>query len=491
MALLVAPRAVSAAEMRASGGGGGGTSTADVSNPSHQRAWQAAHTEPTIPRLSLHMRAVDACAIQLMRSQGDPKDRYCFLFASAQLLSRKRLVALLSTQLAAPNAPAESLFIFTRDLFRHWRHASIPGDQLRIIIRAASACFSTAELNVIKLLAIAAAQSPPPIPRASPSLGRVPRFGATFTRTCSGDLFTSLSLSSPLPPFAASNAKLAEELAEWSALEEAALFSAVRPPELVRQAWQRDDKLKRAPNVTGNKKNNSKSFSFCFLFSHLPPTALVSHSNRLSLYIAAEIIGARDDDRQARVGRVHVALGVLRRALSLRAYNTAMAVFGGLNHGSVQRLKRLWMGVAPEQLKFFTDTEALLSHVGNYARLTAEIAAVPLGTPVMPYIGAALKDLALIHLGNRNFVGGKEVNFEKLRLLGRRIYALLRYQHFPFTHPWPMSSSVWAQAMLRADLPSEEELWHLSTMIEPKLYIPATDSAPARRMPFCFFFFLR
>lgn len=205
------------------------------------------------------------------------------------------------------------------------------------------------------------------------------------------------------------------------------------------------------------------------------------HFNRLSLWIAAEILGARDDDRQARVGRVQMAIGILKRALALRAYNTAMALFAGLNHGSVQRLKRMWMGVSAEHLKFFSDTEALLSHVGNYARLSQEIASVPAGTHVMPYVGAALKDLALIHLGNSNLQGKGQVNFEKIRLLGRRIHELLRHQQTRFSHTWPMSSSTWAQALTRPDLPTEEELWHLSAMIEPKLYIPATDSAPARR----------
>ena len=144
----------------------------------------------------------------------------------------------------------------------------------------------------------------------------------------------------------------------------------------------------------------------------------MSHFNRLSLYIAAEILGARDDDKQLRVTRVHVAIGILRRALSLRAYNTAMAVFAGLNHGSVQRQKRLWMLVSSDNLKFFRDAEQLLSHVGNYSRLTQELSSIPPGSSVMPYLGAALKDLALIHLGNRNYLEKKQVNFEKLRLLG-------------------------------------------------------------------------
>lgn len=150
----------------------------------------------------------------------------------------------------------------------------------------------------------------------------------------------------------------------------------------------------------------------------------MSHFNRLSLFVAAEILGQRDDDKALRVTRVHVAIGVLKRALSLHAYNTAMALFAGLNHGSVQRLKRMWMLVHAEHLKVFTDAEALLSHVGNYARLTQELSAIPPGTTVMPYLGAALKDLALIHLGNRNYLDKRQVNLEKIRLMGTHCGAL-------------------------------------------------------------------
>lgn len=130
--------------------------------------------------LALNLRGVDACAIQVMRGAATALDRAYFILAYPQLLPRTRLLALLSSQLLAPNSPADNLLTFTRELLRNWRHHAVPGNQLRGLLRAASARLPLAELNSLKLLCLSCSLTPPPTPRASPGLGRLPAFGHTF-----------------------------------------------------------------------------------------------------------------------------------------------------------------------------------------------------------------------------------------------------------------------------------------------------------------------
>jgi hypothetical protein len=99
-------------------------------------------------------------------------------------------------QFAAPDPPLDSLLIFARDLLRLWRHASIPGSLLRALIRAASSALPVSSVNQLKLLALAAVQTRPPLPRASPGLGRVADFGTTFQNRA-GWLLVALTTHTP------------------------------------------------------------------------------------------------------------------------------------------------------------------------------------------------------------------------------------------------------------------------------------------------------
>lgn len=177
MAVAV-PRAASSPSMpmRMSGRG----SQIPAQGPAIQRT---ASADPSLGLASAGFRPVDAFAIQVMRGATSAEDRQAFILAYQQLLTRRRLVELICGQLTSPTAAYDTLLTFTRDLLRHWRFQSVPGAQLKALVAAASALFNQSDLTHLKLLALAAAQAPPPLPRASPGLGKLPPFGVTFGGT--------------------------------------------------------------------------------------------------------------------------------------------------------------------------------------------------------------------------------------------------------------------------------------------------------------------
>ena len=105
------------------------------------------------------------------------------------------------------------------------------------------------------------------------------------------------------------------DVAAQMTLIEADMFRAIKPAELLSQAWNKPALKYRAPNVL----------------------EMIARSNKVSRFVASSVLWQRK--RSARASMYGKWLQVADRLCRLNNFNTLMGVLAGLNMSSVNRLK--------------------------------------------------------------------------------------------------------------------------------------------------------
>jgi len=244
---------------------------------------------------------------------------------------------------------------------------------------------------------------------------RAAKRGSIRNIISSGPLTSRSSSSSNLVPTSSWQLKLKdiEEIAQQLLFLDWNFFKQIQLQEFEGVAWT------KAPEIAA--KLSPKVIK------------LIDHFNRLVFWISTKILtaGCNADTnienvpspsptppsaslphplmikKQAKAIRKFVKLG--RRSLQLRNYNVVMAVLGGLNHGSISRLKAVW-GSLPNKVKLqLNELDALMDSKQNYKNYRQSLAKdredcrlVP--APIVPYLGLYLRDLFFAEEGNPNFV---------------------------------------------------------------------------------------
>jgi Rap guanine nucleotide exchange factor 2 len=135
------------------------------------------------------------------------------------------------------------------------------------------------------------------------------------------------------------------EIAEQLTLVDASLYARVQPAEFADQSWLKHKE--RAPTLS----------------------VLANRFNQVSFWVATEVLRHSKVSTQARTVRrfIHVA----QELRQLRNYNTLVAIVAGLNHSSIQRLKRCWTRIPEKTVTLFEELEELLSPLRNFKTLVA------------------------------------------------------------------------------------------------------------------------
>ena len=87
--------------------------------------------------------------------------------------------------------------------------------------------------------------------------------------------------------------------------------------------------------------------------------------------------------------------------------------------------------------------------------------------PVVPYLGAYLRDITFIEVGNSTFLkkDKKMINYDKFRMLAAVLQDVRKYQQVPY----PFEPILEIQTPLRVSMLTldEDQLFNLSKIIEP------------------------
>lgn len=184
-----------------------------------------------------------------------------------------------------------------------------------------------------------------------------------------------------------------EEIARQLWILEDALWKKIQPYEFMNEAWLREDKEKRAPNIT----------------------EMIFASNVRTNWMMYEILSKKDI--RDRVRALDKVIYVAEAALRIHNYNAVMEIYAALQSSAVHRLKRTWELLAPEAWEAFDKIAKFVSSTGNFQNYREALKNdYNEGTPVIPYLGMYLTYLTFVNQGNPNLIPDTDmINFNKWR----------------------------------------------------------------------------
>ncbi|KYQ91711.1 Ras guanine nucleotide exchange factor Q [Tieghemostelium lacteum] len=194
------------------------------------------------------------------------------------------------------------------------------------------------------------------------------------------------------------------EVARQLTLIEFNYFSKITPKDLSNQAWSKPDAKDKVPNLI----------------------ALINRSNRVSYWVASEIISYNIKQRVSTLKRFIVIAEILKK---LNNWNTFMSVMMGLCLGSIQRLKKTWEALPKAEFETFQQLLTFTSERQNYAAYRRAL--LSCNYPCLPFIAIYLKDLTF-NEENPDFLENGHINFEKMRMIAKVLMEIDRYQSVPY-----------------------------------------------------------
>jgi hypothetical protein len=198
----------------------------------------------------------------------------------------------------------------------------------------------------------------------------------------------------------------ADDVARQLALQEHALFVAVRRSELVKQAWTKAARETTAANVC----------------------ALTRWFNHVAGWVLLEILQVATAAGRAKV--LEQFIRIADASVRLRNYSAAMEIASSLHSSAVARLTQSWALVPPKYVKVFERLSKLISPDKNWAELRRSMSGMR--TPCVPYIGVFLTDLTFLDESAPDVLDGGLINFDKLERIYDRLADVVHMQQGAF-----------------------------------------------------------
>ncbi|KAF2075763.1 hypothetical protein CYY_002945 [Polysphondylium violaceum] len=200
------------------------------------------------------------------------------------------------------------------------------------------------------------------------------------------------------------------EVARQLTIIESDLYRKIESKECLNQAWNKEDKLEKSPNIV----------------------AFIKRFNQVSSWVATEIV--RQEKLKDRVSYVKQFILIAQKCRELGNFNATMEILSGLQNSSVFRLRKTWEKIEakPYIKKIYDDLLALMSSSGNYKEYIAALHSVH--PPCIPYLGVYLTHLTFIEDGMKNTLNNQDdlINFEKRRKISVVIREIKQYQQQPY-----------------------------------------------------------
>ncbi|TPX41838.1 hypothetical protein SeLEV6574_g05899 [Synchytrium endobioticum] len=193
----------------------------------------------------------------------------------------------------------------------------------------------------------------------------------------------------------------AKNIAQQLTLTDSQMFRAIKPEEFAIFLW--GDK-----SVEGGR----------------PLQEYIERFNRIGYWVGTIVCSYEQSGKRTEAIEKFIKIG--KRCLDLQNFNSAMAIFSGLNTIAVSRLKKSWANVSSRVMSLYKELEDTLSYRGNYkAYRDLEHLAKP---PLIPFFGLMIKDLTFLNDGNQKILSNGLINFEKNRLIFNVINSIQQFQ---------------------------------------------------------------
>jgi hypothetical protein len=237
-----------------------------------------------------------------------------------------------------------------------------------------------------------------------------------------------------------------ELVAQQLTLIEWHMLRAIRPSELLRQAWSRPGAQTRAPNVA----------------------RYMRWYNNVRAWAASEVL--RGSTPVTRAVALRKLIRVTTALFELRNFNGVMELLSALNAAPVFRLRRTWDLLKPRDVQHFNALNRALDPADDYARYRPLLAAARAERqPCVPFLGAILADL--IELDERwpdTLPGTDLVVLGKMHAVGEVVVAL-RDAMKPTYAQLAVDERCALRACFAVQGSSDAELVRLSHQLEPPL----------------------
>ncbi|KAJ1677526.1 hypothetical protein EV182_005981, partial [Spiromyces aspiralis] len=137
------------------------------------------------------------------------------------------------------------------------------------------------------------------------------------------------------------------------------------------------------------KKENSKAHNV---------KNMCKWSTQISWWVSYLILRETTAEKRARVLKYFIRVG--ERCLYLKNYEAVMAIRGGFNSSSVQRLKKTWALLSSKTMRMHDELQNSIKSERNHKEYREIVRnAIP---PFLPFLGLYLTDLTFINDGNPN-----------------------------------------------------------------------------------------
>jgi len=220
-------------------------------------------------------------------------------------------------------------------------------------------------------------------------------------------------------------------------------FKKIQPQELMIYLWG-DPREKKSTDLTENLTN------------------YVARFNKISFWVGTEICTVPASKKRITIVEKFIQIAKILRELN--NFNTLMAIVSGLNHSSVQRLKKTWEGINSRSLATLHEIEKTMNPAGNYTPYREiEGRKYPY---FIPFFGLVMKDLIFANDGNPKRLENGLINFGKLRLLADSVQRILIFQSNPYEiEPFQPHYDYCSKPVYIQD---EARLYKYSLLCEPR-----------------------
>ncbi|TRY78935.1 hypothetical protein TCAL_01723 [Tigriopus californicus] len=266
------------------------------------------------------------------------------------------------------------------------------------------------------------------------------------------------------------------EIARQLTLLEFQYYRAVKPSELVDQAWTREDKDKRSPNLlkmirhTVNVSERDSEGKDCFLNEEWTTNHAFLQFTR---YLQRLIVETENiDERVALVQRTLEIMVVLQE---YNNFSGVLAITSVLNSCGVHRLSHTKDRVPNHLLKSLEEASLYIEeHFKLYWEKLRSI-----NPPCVPFFGQYQSNILFLEEGNPDLLHNTDlINFSKRRKVAEIISEIQQYQNQPYClETYPVLRTFLETldpfpSMSDRESP-DDYLWDRSNEIEPKNLDPA------------------
>jgi hypothetical protein len=249
------------------------------------------------------------------------------------------------------------------------------------------------------------------------------------------------------------------DLAAQLCVREQILFRAIKLDEFLGCAWSKASlKKTTSPNIL----------------------AMIKHSNRVSYWIATEIVSGANV--KARLEALRRAITIGTTCLKYGCFSAVTEILAGLQHSVVRKLRSTWSALPFKYRDQLRELLELMSPADNFAQYRAAIRAkLEAGEPCVPHLGQYLTDITFVDQ-NRGKVRGL-INFRKMSMLAAIFAEIFTFQKLSYgtspsgsllapMSPSPPSSSPSSSSSLTLSIASSPSVGSLSSQqqLPPLVY---------------------